>query len=647
MLVAGALKLTSLCPAKVNGRFTGQIAAKLEEANARVKRQGGGRRPHGGQKPPPPPNNNIAPPPAPENPAPAPPVTAAPAPTTAPGPVTEAPSECATASNVYRSADGSCNNLDNPAWGASLAPFRRLLPPAYQYVNGNNGPLLAPLTLSGAALPNVRQVSATVHTPGNRPDRSFPVMVMQWGQFLDHDVTARTPVETSGTACCSTNLTESGAAQHSDVSSGGPCFPILIGDNDRFFNTLDSRCLEFVRSLRTLPDGETEEQQVNLLTAYIDGSNEYGTSVEETNDLRGDDGLLLEGNEGQLPAGDDGTCNLSGDNDYCLKAGDSRPNVFPGLGALHTVFLRQHNKIARALKANHTDWNNETVFQETRKIVGALIQHITYTEYLPNIVGTAAMATYGLNSDSSESYDTEVDATLANVFSAAAFRFGHSSIPASLQVDGANVPIQNVFNDPNLVLNNLMGVVNGLLRAPAQEVDRWYTVGMTNHLFENGSRTGTDIVSLNIQRGRDHGLRPYNDWRDFCSLDRIEDFHQMGPDGNVFQRVYSTTNDIDLYSGALSERPVAGGSVGETYACLLGMQFRDLKNGDRFWYERTSSEGFTAAQLTEIKKMSLSGVLCDAFDDQLQIQPKAINLAVDDNARVGCGLISRMNLDAW
>ena len=53
-------------------------------------------------------------------------------------------------------------------------------------------------------------------------------------------------------------------------------------------------------------------------------------------------------------------------------------------------------------------------------------------------------------------------------------------------------------------------------------------------------------------------------------------------------------DDIDLYSGALNEEPVEGGSVGPTYACLIAKQFRALKYGDRFWYERTTSEGFTA-----------------------------------------------------
>jgi peroxidase len=92
---------------------------------------------------------------------------------------------------------------------------------------------------------------------------------------------------------------------------------------------------------------------------------------------------------------------------------------------------------------------------------------------------------------------------------------------------------------------------------------------------------------------------------------------------------FRNVNDIDLYIGGLSEIPVKGGIVGPTFACILANQFKDLKRGDRFYYENgPSPTAFTLDQLAEIKKISMSRIMCDNVDvSQIQpnvfIQPKA------------------------
>jgi hypothetical protein len=73
-------------------------------------------------------------------------------------------------------------------------------------------------------------------------------------------------------------------------------------------------------------------------------------------------------------------------------------------------------------------------------------------------------------------------------------------------------------------------------------------------------------------------------------------------------------DDVDLFVGMFSERPMKGALVGPITLCIVGDQFARLKKGDRFFYDLGGQQGeaaFTPSQLTEVGYLGLN--ICTAF----------------------------------
>ena len=173
---------------------------------------------------------------------------------------------------------------------------------------------------------------------------------------------------------------------------------------------------------------------MNQLTSFIDGSHIYGSSEEKALTLREFVGgrMLVSIINGKpfLPDSPNARGCIKG-GFGCFVSGDTRTNQVMGLTALHVLFLRQHNAIATGLSGINPQWNDAILFQEARRINVAILQHITYNEYLPVVLGREKMREVGLfplDTGFSPDYDPTVNPSIVNEFSASAFRFGHSIV---------------------------------------------------------------------------------------------------------------------------------------------------------------------------------------------------------------------------
>ncbi|MFO0959506.1 MAG: peroxidase family protein [Isosphaeraceae bacterium] len=295
--------------------------------------------------------------------------------------------------------------------------------------------------------------------------------------------------------------------------------------------------------------------------------------------------------------------------DQLFAAGDVRADENIELTSLQTLFVREHNAWAARISAGDPSLNDEPIYQRARAIVIGEIQAITYNQWLPTLLGPGAIAPY-------RGYNPAVNPGISNEFSTAAFRFGHSMLGDDVEfLDNQglevrdSIPLSQAFSNPGVVKQaGIDPLLKYLASDPASEVDVKVVDSVRNMLFGPPGSGGLDLASLNIQRGRDHGLADYNTVRQALGLPRVTGFDQITSDGTLaakLRSLYGSVDNVDLWVGALAEDHVPGGSVGPTTRAILADQFTRLRDGDRFWYQNA----FSGPMLRQIDGTNLSDVI--------------------------------------
>lgn len=382
-----------------------------------------------------------------------------------------------------------------------------------------------------------------------------------WGQFIDHDI----------------SLTDSSSA------NGAANIPVMDA-NDMLYPTIF-----FNRANHVMSNGVREP--FNEITSFIDASQVYGSSQERASALREfSQGRLKTSSEGKLmPYNVDGLPNL-GDSPDLFLGGDIRANENVVLTSLHTLFVREHNRLVERLRSMDGSADDEGLYQLARKIVNAEIQKITYEEFLPSLLGPSAPAGVQTN------YDPNIHPGVANEFSAALFRVGHTLLSSELMVgddkDGQEtLPLKDAFTNADFIRNNPQNIgrlLRGLSMQMCQQVDHMIVDDVRTFLFlPPPFAVGLDLAALNIQRGRDQGLPVYNRVREAYGLLPATEFSDISSNPTVQDKLaeaYDSVDEVDAWVGGITEDHLEGANVGPLVAAALVDQFTRLRDGDRFFY---------------------------------------------------------------
>ena len=480
-----------------------------------------------------------------------------------------------TDTDLYRTYDGHDNNPDNEFYGAAHTALLRVS--GQGYADGMGEPV-------SAGMPNPRTVSNALFAQDDLLNDPVGLSDYTWvfGQFIDHDL----------------GITEGvGENFNIPVPMGDPMFDPL------FFGTVVIPLSRNAPQVGTGTAPGNPRMYENEITAFIDGSAVYGSDVARANWLRTfSDGKLKTsaGNllpyntvSGEIDSPNDPAAphmaNGTGFQGPMFVAGDVRANENPLLATCHLLFVREHNRQCERLKTENPDWTDEQLYQHARKIVGGLIQSITYDEWLPAM--GVEVAEYG-------GYDPTVNPQLANVFTAAAFRVGHTLLNGNLRRLGAsgqvipegNLTLRQAFFNPTAFDGiGIEPYLRGMAEQTQQQMDSRVVDDVRNFLFGPPGAGGLDLAAINIARGRDRGLNRFNAIRQAYDLPLQLDFADLNPDPEVYEVLNdlydNDINKVDPWVAMLAERAENGSIFGATIRRIMSVQFTALRAGDRFFYQ--------------------------------------------------------------
>nr|XP_042912629.1 peroxidase [Parasteatoda tepidariorum] len=404
---------------------------------------------------------------------------------------------------------------------------------------------------------------------------------------------------------------------------------------------------------------------VNKKSSFIDASHVYDNTDEHSKELRTKDGT------GKLRSQDTKFGKLLPKNhrketlycpvpniEKCFEGGDDRTNQHSMLITLQTMYLRLHNKIADSLHQLNPNWNDDKLYQESRRIVIALHQYIIYEDYLPFLIGSDNMVRYDLypNFQDGSLYNDEVDPSMLVEFSGAAFR-AHSTVSQYVSGFMPLLKFRNTYSNVQLIHNGWMNpLLTGACELPSEKNDEFQAEDISDYLYKGPGETyGGDMTATDIQRGRDIGLPSYTQMLHFCFNGlQINDYSQLWNSGLMTGRsvrelmdLYDDVRDVDLLMGILREIRDDRSVFSPTAICITAIQFYRLKFGDSFFFTHTNGRNpFKREQLETLRTYSMARLICETTRVE-KVRKNPFMIPSGNNPLVLCRSFSRMDFMAW
>jgi peroxidase len=475
----------------------------------------------------------------------------------------------------FRTIDGSSNNLADPTMNRTDTDFARVGPANFSDGFNAMTPGPNPREISNIV---VAQADTGEDGPHLTDDNGVALsgMMYAWGQFVDHDL----DLEQQGTT--------------TDIS-------ITVPADDAFLAPGS-----IIPVTRVAIDPSTgvaghPATAINTVTGWLDGSQVYGSDAATAASLRTADGHMKMSAGQNLPV-------VNTDQGNAFAAGDVRAQENPDLTALQALFVREHNYQVDQLHEEHPNWSGDRLYETAKAITTAEMVNITYSEFLPHLLGKDAIEPY-------HGYDPTVDARITEEFEGAAYRFGHSIVSdeiSAISNVGAFTSEQTLgesfFENPaTFKATGADGLLRHLSGDLANPLDTRLVDGLRNLLVDPPA--GIDLAAINIQRGHDLGLGTLNQTREALGLTPYTSFDQVSSDPETaaaLKKAYGSVDAIDLWTGGLAENHVAGSVIGSTFGKIIGDQFTALRDGDRFYFE---NQKFDSQTLNEIKGTTLSDLI--------------------------------------